>query len=168
MESLSPICYNMLWAMSHTVDLQEIWSENLGKPKNTDGPWTTLLIWIYQHRCSVHCECLPSTKPRKAEVVLNQLLKTTTTTKSWPLFSGGSPTVYVWWEQLALWKEIIWPWSILTERLDLSASVIHCLLTVFFPVPGERVNTNLEVVINMTLLTFPPKYMHGALFLLNG
>lgn len=62
--------------------LQEIWSESLGKPKNTDGPLTTLLIWIYQHRCSVHCECLPSTKPRKAEVVLNQLLKTTTKKKA--------------------------------------------------------------------------------------
>lgn len=61
--------------MSHTVELQEIWSESLGKPKNTDGPLTTLLIWIYQHHCSVHCECLPSTKPRKAEVVSNQLLK---------------------------------------------------------------------------------------------
>lgn len=61
--------------MSHTVKLQEIWSESLGKPKNTDGPLTTLLIWIYQHHCSVHCECLPSTKPRKAEVVSNQLLK---------------------------------------------------------------------------------------------
>lgn len=61
--------------MSLTVELQEIWNESLGKPKNSDGPFTTLLIWIYQHRCSVHWECLPSTKPKKAEVVLNQLLK---------------------------------------------------------------------------------------------
>lgn len=51
----------------------------------------------------------------------------------WPLFSGGSPTVYVWWVQLAFWKEIIWPWSILTERLNLSASVTHCFLTCVLP-----------------------------------
>lgn len=49
-----------------------------------------------------------------------------------------------------------------------SPPVTHSFLTVFFPVPGETVNTNLEVLINMTLLTFHPQYMHGALLLLNG
>lgn len=40
--------------------------------RTIEGSLTTLVIWIYQHNCSVHWDHFPSTKPRKAEVVFNQ------------------------------------------------------------------------------------------------